>query len=218
MTINNFGVFKFFDGWIREIIRGKWYKSNDEMNKINVIYGAISLGLSSTVPILIVLLGCLLVNHEMADVGTIFLFYSYFTYIIEPMHNLNDAIVSMKKALVLAKRTFDFNNSLLKNQTKKDEWNGIINSITFKNVSIAYDGNTILHGVNVEFTNKQCNIIVGKNGIGKSSLMKSIVDDSLRSDGNVLINEVDAKDFDLNCIHYVSQADSVFSPSIKDNV
>lgn len=48
-------------------------------------------------------------------------------------------------------------------------------SIFIENLSLAYEGNTILEGITTEFHSGECHVIMGPNGGGKTSLVRSIL-------------------------------------------
>jgi len=48
-------------------------------------------------------------------------------------------------------------------------------AITLNNVSLRYENNIVLHGINSTFEAGQCHVIMGPNGGGKTSLLRSVL-------------------------------------------
>lgn len=98
-----------------------------------------------------------------------------------------------------------------------------INTIEFKNVSLSYDGkNIILDNINLK-VDKQIQIaIVGKSGVGKTSLVNLLPRFYELSKGSILINGIDYKEYKLNelrnNIAYVFQEPVIFEKTILENI
>lgn len=61
--------------------------------------------------------------------------------------------------------------------------------LTLKNVTIAYDGQTILKDISASFDQGSLIIIVGRNGAGKSTLLKAMTG-FVDSEGEILLNNM----------------------------
>ncbi len=60
--------------------------------------------------------------------------------------------------------------------------------IQLKNVCAGYDGEEVLHNINLQFHPGKVTILVGPNGCGKSTLLKSIVRLNPHSAGEIIVN------------------------------
>jgi ABC-type multidrug transport system fused ATPase/permease subunit len=71
--------------------------------------------------------------------------------------------------------------------------------IEFRNVSFSYPGTdkVILHGLTFSIGKKEKVCIIGLNGAGKSTVMKLLLRFYDASDGEILINHVNIKEYDL---------------------
>ena len=69
-------------------------------------------------------------------------------------------------------------------------YNKIENRISLKNVSYKVNDNTIIQNLNLEITEKRIGI-VGRNGSGKSSLIRLIGGLIKPSSGNIFVNDID---------------------------
>lgn len=59
--------------------------------------------------------------------------------------------------------------------------------IKMKNVCAGYNGEEILHNINLEFESGKVTVIVGPNGCGKSTLLKTLVRLNEHSSGEIMI-------------------------------
>ena len=110
----------------------------------------------------------------------------------------------------------------------KEECNGFLNlnevkSIQFKNVSLSYDGvNMILENINLKLDSPKTIAIVGKSGSGKTSFVNLIPRLYELTNGNILINDIDYKEYKLDelrkNISYVFQEPVILNMTIKDNL
>ena len=111
---------------------------------------------------------------------------------------------------------------------EKEEDNGTltlnkIETIEFKNVSLSYDGiNVILKNINLKIDKPITIAIVGKSGEGKTSFVNLIPRFYDLTNGNILINNVDYKEYKLDelrkNISYVFQEPVILNMTIKDNL
>ena len=123
----------------------------------------------------------------------------------------------MKKSKVMEKRidrAIDEKNNLLKNIDKNDSLKIIpIESrksplILANNLQIKYDQKTIFSPVSFEVKNGDRIAIVGKNGVGKSSILKLIIGKDINYNGEVKI----ANDLKIS---YVSQNTDYLKGNLK---
>lgn len=99
-----------------------------------------------------------------------------------------------------------------------------INQIEFRNVTFKYPGHKQIVLDDLSFTIKQNEkvALVGKNGAGKSTIIKLLMRLYDVSQGEVLINNIDIKKYNIKelrkCYSSVMQDYNIFAFSIKDNL
>ncbi len=98
-----------------------------------------------------------------------------------------------------------------------------IDTIEFENVKLSYDGvNTILEQINLKIDKPTTIAIVGKSGVGKTSLVNLIPRFYNLTDGRILINGIDYTKYKLSelrkNISYVFQNPVILNMSIKENL
>ncbi len=98
-----------------------------------------------------------------------------------------------------------------------------VSSIEFKNVALSYDGvNVILENINLKIDKPKTVAIVGKSGVGKTSLVNLIPRFYNVTNGEILINGIDYTKYKLSELRknlsYVFQEPVILNMSIKDNL
>ncbi len=98
-------------------------------------------------------------------------------------------------------------------------------SVEFKNVSFRYPGTKgrpVLDGVNLKVNPGEFVAIIGATGSGKTSLVNLITRFYDATEGEVLVDEVNVKDYELhslrNKIAFVLQKSELFSGTVAENI
>jgi subfamily B ATP-binding cassette protein MsbA len=109
-------------------------------------------------------------------------------------------------------------------QEKSDlkKLNDQIKKIEFIDVSLQIGKNKILEGVDFTINRGETIALVGKTGVGKSSILTLLFGFRKPSSGRILINSIDINKLDKNSlrkeISYVNQGASIFNMTIKENI
>lgn len=95
--------------------------------------------------------------------------------------------------------------------------------IKFENVSFSYDENkTILENINLDIKNGEKIAIIGKNGVGKSTLINLLLRFYTPQIGKIYLNNIDINKFKIQdyrkLVSVVSQDLYLFNTSIKENI
>lgn len=100
-----------------------------------------------------------------------------------------------------------------------------VDSIKFKNYSFRYDEKMeyLYKNVNVTFTSDKLNYLVGRSGIGKTTLIKCILGELDEYQGDIFLDGINIKNTALNdvlpeIISWVPQDAIIFSDSIYNNI
>lgn len=165
-------------------------------------------------------------SNKITLFGDMVVFSSYAMQVIMSFLMLAFIIMMLPRAQVSAER---INEVLDTESTVKD---GKINNddskekgtIEFKNVSFKYpDGEDyILKNINFKVNTGDTVAIIGSTGSGKSSLINLIPRFYDATEGEVLVDGTNVKDFTQQCLHnkigYVSQKAVIFKDSVSANV
>lgn len=105
----------------------------------------------------------------------------------------------------------------------KKPFSRLNHSIDFVDVDFGYDANEIvLHGISLTIEKGKMTALIGASGAGKSTLVDLIPRFYDPTRGNVLLDGVDLREFDIysfrNRLAVVSQDTYIFNTSVRDNI
>ncbi|MCR4941813.1 MAG: ABC transporter ATP-binding protein/permease [Campylobacter sp.] len=154
--------------------------------------------------------------------GSFFSFVTALFMLYTPVKRLSKLYNSMQDAVVAADRTFELLDKTTRIQNGDKEIPDEIQSIEFKNVALKYDDKSVLRGVSFEALKSQTIAMVGASGGGKTSLMNLLMRFYDTSGGEILINGVNLREFDVPSLRknigLVTQRVYIFNDSIANNV
>jgi ATP-binding cassette, subfamily B, multidrug efflux pump len=160
------------------------------------------------------------------SIGTLVAFNLYLTMLAMPVQSLGFIVNAMMRAIASGDRIFEVIDT---RPTIKDRENAVdlaeaVGEVEFRNVSFAYPGTaeTVLHDINLVAQPDQVIAIIGSTGAGKSTITSLIPRFYDATDGQVLIDGVDVRDYTLlslrRNVSLVMQETFLFSSSIRDNI
>lgn len=156
--------------------------------------------------------------------GVVIAFIQYISMLIRPLRQIADRFNNIQRGIVGAERVLglmDEENSMPNNGTvKKDHFAG---KIEFRKVHFAYDEKQeVLKGIDFKVNPGETVAIVGATGAGKSTIISLITRLYDINSGNILIDDVDLKDYELynlrSHIGVVLQDVFLFHGSIFENL
>ena len=197
----------------------------------SLVQPTMSLGMSG-LTLAIYWLGAALINNiavtdaagRIAMFSEILAFSTYATYIVMSFMMLVMIFMLVPQAQVSAERineVLDKDVSIKGGATKEGTETG---SVEFRNVSFRYPGSgeNELSGINFKVNKGETLAIIGATGSGKTTLVGLIPRLYDASEGEVLIDGVNVKEYDENSLYdkigYVTQKAVLFSGTIEDNV
>jgi len=156
--------------------------------------------------------------------GDLMAFILLFAMIINPAKNLSTTISSMQKGMGAVERIEEILNAPIQVEEKANAkvLSGFNQSIEFKNVSFKYDDKTVLKNINFVIQKGKTVALVGSSGAGKSTLADLIPRFHDVSEGAILIDGTDIKEFTLQSLRkqmsIVTQEAILFNDSIANNI
>ena len=132
---------------------------------------------------------------------------------------------SVSRAMASVKRVGEVLGSdpIIVSSDRKGEQSDV--AVSFRNVDFRYpsaSGRPVLHGINIDIKKGETFAIIGATGSGKTSLVNLILRFYDATSGEVLVNGVPVKEYDLaelrSNISYVMQKSELFSGSVADNI
>jgi subfamily B ATP-binding cassette protein MsbA len=230
-TLSSIKVIKAFRAEVRML--NKFNDGNEKLflllNKMTLrrdLASPITEVLGVTVLCAILYIGGRFVFSEGAELtgGDLMAFILLFAMIINPAKNLSTTISSMQKGMGAVERIEEILNAPIQVEEKANATilNGFNQSIEFRNVSFRYDDKTILKNINFIIEKGKTVALVGSSGAGKSTLADLIPRFHDVSEGAILIDGVDIKDFTLESLRkqmsIVTQEAILFNDSIANNI
>jgi len=152
------------------------------------------------------------------------MFISLFYFLINPLKSLSQVFYNLR----LGQSAMERINDLLEAEntlTEKPHARAVSafsDRIEFRNVSFAYEGKTVLHNIDLVLEKGRTLAVVGASGAGKSTLADLIPRFHDVSEGQILLDGTDLRDYRLHDLRglmgIVSQEPVLFNDSIAANI
>ena len=216
----------------------KFEKANEEITKNNLcahrimaIMGPTMMIVMNGIAVVIYWLGAYIIDGApLVDKGEIFaemvVFSQYAMQVLISFMVLNMIFIMAPRAIVSAKRineVIDTEPTILDGEyTGKDS--DTSGEIEFKNVSFKYPdaSDYVLENITFKAHKGETVAIIGSTGCGKSTLINLIPRFYDTTEGEVLVNGVNVKEYKLSSLHnklgYVPQKALLFSGDVNTNV
>ena len=151
-------------------------------------------------------------------------FTSYAMQVISSFLMLAMIFIMYPRASISADRINEVLDTKCKIKDGKETTSDVKGKVEFKNVSFKYPDSDeyVLRDISFTALPGSTVAIIGSTGSGKSTLINLITRFYDVSEGSVLVDDIDVRDYKLTSLYdklgYVSQKAILFSGSIKDNV
>lgn len=179
-------------------------------------------GIIALIPVVILLYGSFLIANEKLTLGGLMAFYTYISYLYEPLMNLSDFNLGRQKAISVGENILNFID------IECNEKDGVFKisefeKLEFKNVCFSYKGeNYIIKELSFTINKGDKVAIKGGSGSGKSTLLKLILRMYNPTYGNIYINNIDIRDIELSSLYklFSIQVQNlfVFEGTIEENI
>ena len=229
-TLGGLRVIKAFN--IEKTLRTKFFNSNRELlhskNKISYRRDLAS-PLSEVMGVMLFTAvlyygGRLVLNNELLEASAFLGFLGIFYNIINPAKALSTSFSNMRKGAAAINRI----EEILKTPVTVDDnpqgklLTAFSDKIEFRNVRFAYEDNIILHDINLTVKKGMTVALVGSSGSGKSTLADLVPRFHDVTDGDVLIDGINIKDYSLHSVRsqmsIVTQEPILFNDTIANNI
>ncbi len=198
----------------------KEYKRKEiKLAKIQVIYGIGTHTLRNFKEPFILLWGGILVVRGELTLATISILLTYNTKILEYVYQSVDKLKAINEFIVAYKKLAELMKIDEDNETNPDvELDG---NITFENVTIKLNDNTILENLNFTINKNENVAIIGDNGSGKTVISKTMLG-FYDYTGNIYIGKYNIKYVSKKSLRdyigIVLQDTYLFTDTIKNNI
>lgn len=167
--------------------------------------------------------GFAMVGRSVITLGQLMTFYALLAYFTVPVKNLIGLQSTLQTAFVAVDRL----NDILEMKTEEYDNPGSsfeeLNEITFDNIDFRYGNRELtLKRISLSIKHGEKIAVVGESGSGKTTLAKLILRFYEPESGEIRINGVNAKDYNLTALRkkiaYVDQNSFLFSDTVKNNL
>ncbi|MGO9155025.1 ABC transporter ATP-binding protein [Mycobacterium sp.] len=171
--------------------------------------------------------GGLRINSGQMQVGSLIAFLAYFTQILMAVMMATMTLAVLPRAAVCAQRITEVlstRTAVVSPENPKFPRNGITGAVRFDGATFSYPGadRPVLQSVSLTALPGTTTAIVGSTGSGKSTLVSLICRFYDVTDGAVLVDGVDVRDYDTkrlwSGIGLVPQRGYLFSGTVADNL
>ena len=180
--------------------------------------------LTNLAPVAMIIFGGLLTIQGKISFGTILAFSSYIMNISFCVRNLGWLINLLSQNKASINKIYKILEREPNIKSKDDGYNPneVLGNIEFKNVKFKYNNEEILEDINLNIPKGSTVAIMGETGCGKTSLLSLIGRYYDVYDGEVLVDGVNVKDWNLEKLRsnmsVVFQDTFLFSDTIKNNI
>lgn len=223
---NNYGVEERIYGSFKEKNRDvESQKTNADINT-NFVF-TISKLCTSFLKFVVVGLGVIFLVALNGTFGEIYISYEFTGKIFSPTQNviarIND-INSVKGLVEKFKKILFTTNTADLNQPDNDctVASNNTNGVAFNDISLVKGDKTILNHINLSFEPNKKYLIIGRNGSGKSSMLRLLKGYDTEYSGQILINGVEMQKYSSAAlaeqIIYINEQVSLFCDSVRNNI
>lgn len=169
--------------------------------------------------------GCHLVLENKMTTGTLLGFTGLVVILYQPIKVIGKTNALVQRALAAAARVYETvdepdERELWVTGKRKQRLEG---AVRFENVSFSYDGKTpVLDGISLDVKPAEVIAVVGPSGAGKSTLVNLIPRFYDVTSGNLALDGVDIREYDLgglrDQIGLVPQESILFADSVLNNI
>ena len=227
-SVTNSDVIKSFNK--EKYFNKKFNKESRELTKYGFkssFYSSLAVPLNKFIGninyLLVVGIGSIMVINNKLRLGAIQSFIQYMKDFNRPMNTIAQVVANLQMAVSSVDRVYE----ILDVEEEKNEGTKTINSfkdcIEFKNVTFAYsNGKEVLKNFNLKINKGEKIALVGKTGVGKTTIINLIMRFYNTYTGEILIDGVNIKDIKMSSyrelISMVLQDTWLFEGSIKENI
>jgi ATP-binding cassette subfamily B protein len=168
-------------------------------------------------------------GHRVIDgaltIGELMFFYTLLGYLLGPLERLASVNLRIQDAMVAVDRLYQVMDSEVEpmGNGKAARFKRLRRSIKLRGVGFKYGCRApVLKDVDLRIPAGKVVAIVGESGSGKSTLLKLLMRFYDPTEGSILLDRVDLKDFELASLRarigVVSQEPFIFSGTVRENI
>ncbi len=197
-----------------------------KLERIRIGYGSLHSLVTGIEYVVIVWVGALMIMDNEFTIGMLYAFIAYRQQFSNQAQALVDKLIEYKMLSLHLDRIADIvcTKPEINLHTKRGKMRPLTGRIELKNVGFRYtdDDDFVFRNVSLTVRPGESVVIVGPSGCGKTTLLKVMTGLLSPTEGKILIDGVDMRDYGLanfrEEIAAIMQDDVLFSGSIMDNI
>lgn len=171
---------------------------------------------------LVLLYGGLEVIRGNATPGSFLAFITACGLMYEPFKRFNYALGTIQHSVASFERINAFMGEIEEPQGGVRKFEGLKNEIEFQNVKFSYDSEEILRGVSFKVRAGERVAIVGRSGVGKTTLLSLLPRFYRESGGRILLDGIDINEFSVSSLRdkiaVIPQEAFLFNDTLRNNI
>jgi ATP-binding cassette subfamily B protein len=195
------------------------------LQKLGVSMGALGMFVTGAAGLAVLWYGGHRVMGGALTVGQLMFFYSLLGYMLEPLDRLASVNLKLQDALVAVDRLYQILDLEVEplGDPNKVEFTGVRTVVELHDVTFRYGCRAnVLEKVNLRVPAGKTVAILGESGSGKSTLLKLLMGYYPPTEGRILIDGTDMRDYELASLRgrvgLVSQEPFIFNGSLRENI
>lgn len=225
-TLKQLNKIQLFQNRFSEFLQNKMQPVENKQSNYTALYVCVYSVLSLGLPLLTIGLGIVFVAEGTLTVGKLIAMYTLVSQTQEPIRIIADSINEKNSAYQLADRIakvfFDQQAEEEELDKKRTQEIKQIHDIKFQIHDFSYGKTKILSDLYFTINQNDCILIQGESGSGKSTLASLLMQFEEDSDGDIIINDVDANVINLQQLYshmlMVDQNHVILEGSIAENI
>jgi ABC-type bacteriocin/lantibiotic exporter with double-glycine peptidase domain len=167
-------------------------------------------------------IGGLQVYRNELSLGNLIAIWLYVDMLVQPVSELINVNSLFSKAIISLNRIIQFKKDINKYDkiTTSSNQHIVGGNINISNVNFSYGNKTLFKDFSLEIKENTFNAIVGKSGIGKSTLAYLLINSIQPDSGNIYINNLCIKDISnynlRKSIFFVDSQPFIFGSSLRE--
>ncbi len=202
----------------------KYIHLNMRMIKINAVFFPILFMLAGSVNLMVLYFGGISVIGGEISLGTLVAFFAYLSLLVWPMIAIGWVVSLYQRGTASLDRINRILNSQPEVSSKSDSIKDstIKGKIEFRNLNFSYNGDKVLHGINLTVEPGMVVGVVGPTASGKSTLISLVGRLYPVPEGQLFVDDIDINKWDLHTLRsqigFVPQEPFLFSDTIVNNI
>lgn len=194
-----------------------WFHKKSKLNGvISLMHG----GLQGLILMIIFIYGGSMVLELDFSIGAFVAYIMYSMNFFNPLNHLVSTSINIKASLVSVRRVSDFLNLQEENQGIKTNQPLRNGDISLKGLNLGMKNKELIHNLHLNFNSGKLNVVLGQNGIGKTTLVYNIYKYYEVLDNKISIDNIDINDYETKQLReditIVFQRAKFISDSVDD--